>query len=281
MIKKINSSTGNFEDQVTDTIVLDTVPTVNSFNAVTSDGVARAVAGASGEVPVVTENDNGKVLTAIYDAGGPAVEWQAMTVDQTYDAESTNAQSGRAVASAIGTVNAVPSSTSEDAGKVLTVGSLGSPEWDTASGGLPASTSADAGKVLTVDSNGDAGWDTAPSGAFMATYGTTTWSEIWDAQNAGRPVFLYDPQSGVGDNGYLVPLFNMFKSNTATSTYARFITALAANEQYNNHTYTVYEVNGNNVWSTSYKYASHVPDVTSSNANRFLKSYYNGAYDHR
>ena len=76
MIKKINSSTGNFEEQVTDTIVLDTVPTVNSFNAVTSDGVARAVAGASGEVPQVTENDNGKVLTAIYDAGGPAVEWQ-------------------------------------------------------------------------------------------------------------------------------------------------------------------------------------------------------------
>lgn len=58
-----------------DEMVLDTTPTVNSTNPVTSDGIARAIAGASGEVPVVTENDNGKVLTAVYDEGGPAVEW--------------------------------------------------------------------------------------------------------------------------------------------------------------------------------------------------------------
>ena len=108
MIKRINSSTGNYEEQVTDTLVLDTVPTVNSFNAVTSDGIARAIAGASGEVPQVTENDNGKVLTAIYDAGGPAVEW------------STN--------------GLVPASTSEDSGKVLTVNSTGTPAWKMPSG---------------------------------------------------------------------------------------------------------------------------------------------------
>ena len=71
--KKING--GNFEPVVTGEIVLDSTPTVNSFNSVTSDGVARAIAGASGEVPAVTENDNGKVLTAVYDAGGAAVEW--------------------------------------------------------------------------------------------------------------------------------------------------------------------------------------------------------------
>lgn len=58
-----------------DELVFDTTPTVNSTNPVTSDGVARAIAGASGEVPVVTEGDNGKILTAIYDEGGAAVEW--------------------------------------------------------------------------------------------------------------------------------------------------------------------------------------------------------------
>lgn len=58
-----------------DELVFDTTPTVNSTNPVTSDGVARAIAGASGEVPQVTENDNGKILTAIYDEGGAAVEW--------------------------------------------------------------------------------------------------------------------------------------------------------------------------------------------------------------
>lgn len=73
--KVINSQSQTFQPILTDTLVLDAVPTVNSFNSVTSDAVARAVAGASGEVPQVTENDNGKILTAIYDAGGPAVEW--------------------------------------------------------------------------------------------------------------------------------------------------------------------------------------------------------------
>lgn len=73
--KVINSQSQTFQPILTDTLVLDAVPTVNSFNGVTSDAVARAVAGASGEVPQVTENDNGKILTAIYDAGGPAVEW--------------------------------------------------------------------------------------------------------------------------------------------------------------------------------------------------------------
>ena len=50
-------------------------------------------------------------------------------VDQTYDASSTNAQSGVAVASAIAGVNAVPASTSADADKVLTVDAQGTPGW--------------------------------------------------------------------------------------------------------------------------------------------------------
>ena len=75
MKKIINAEGQKFVPVTTDDLVLDAVPTVNSFNSVTSDAVARAVAGASGEVPQVTEGDNGKILTAIYDAGGPAVEW--------------------------------------------------------------------------------------------------------------------------------------------------------------------------------------------------------------
>lgn len=75
MKKQIVSETKNYQPSTVDELLLDDAPKVNSFNGITSDGVARAIAGASGEVPVVTENDNGKVLTAIYDAGGPAVEW--------------------------------------------------------------------------------------------------------------------------------------------------------------------------------------------------------------
>ena len=107
LIKCINSESKQYKPVLTDKLVLDAVPTVNSLNSVTSDAVARAVAGASGEVPQVTENDNGKVLKAIYDEGGPAVEWAEQTiptVDQNYSASSTNAQSGTAVAQAIAAI---------------------------------------------------------------------------------------------------------------------------------------------------------------------------------
>lgn len=160
--KVINSESQKFEPVTTETLVLDAVPTVNSFNSVTSDAVARAVAGASGEVPQVTENDNGKVLTAIYDEGGAAVEWseaQGGDVDQTYDATSTNAQSGVAVAEAIASIPApsvdeVPDVGSTDDGKVLTAsysGGQGSYSWQTAQGGGGASYTASAPIAIESD----------------------------------------------------------------------------------------------------------------------------------
>lgn len=57
------------------------------------------------------------------------------SVDQTYNASSTNAQSGTAVAGALSTVNQVPASTSSDENKVLTVNSSGTPVWAVAQGG--------------------------------------------------------------------------------------------------------------------------------------------------
>ena len=167
MRKIINSTSPKYEDQITEELIFDTAPTVNSFNAVTSDGVARAIAGASGEVPQVTENDNGKVLTAIYDAGGPAVEWgSGPTVDQTYDADSTNAQSGVAVAEAIAGIS-IPTvdqaydadSTNAQSG-VAVAGAISSVRQ------VPSSASGDSGKVLTVNSQGTPAWATpaAPSG---------------------------------------------------------------------------------------------------------------------
>lgn len=64
-------------------------------------------------------------------------------VDQTYNPSSTNAQSGTAVAGAISGVNQVPSSTSGDSGKVLTVDSQGNPEWSDVQAPISAGTGID------------------------------------------------------------------------------------------------------------------------------------------
>lgn len=250
LTKILNDENKSFQPVLTDKLVYDTKPTVNSFNGITSDAVARAIAGASGEVPAVTESDNGKVLTAVYDEGGAAVEWSDAasgvpaatesdegkvlgvtnnqgsvgwvsqtpaqvnsdwnaasgaaqilnkpslaavatsgsyddlsgkptipaaqvnsdwnaasgvaqilnkpslatvatsgsyadlsnkptipTVDQSYSASSTNAQSGTAVAGALATINQVPASTSADEDKVLTVNASGNAVWADAQGG--------------------------------------------------------------------------------------------------------------------------------------------------
>lgn len=183
--KVINSATQQFEPVLVDKLVLDAVPTVNSFNSVTSDAVARAVAGASGEVPQVTESDNGKVLKAVYDAGGAAVEWgeaaPAVTVDQTYNALSANPQSGVAVAEAIAAIPApsvdeVPDVTSSDDGKVLTAsysGGSGSYSWQTAQGGGGgASVEAGAGLVKSGDTLSVNVDDTIKYGSITYTTGT-------------------------------------------------------------------------------------------------------------
>jgi len=61
--KIINSEEKQYKPVLVDKLVLDTVPTVGSFNGVTSDGVAQAISG-SGNVPTPASGDNGKVLTA-------------------------------------------------------------------------------------------------------------------------------------------------------------------------------------------------------------------------
>lgn len=92
-------------------------------------------------------------------------------VDQTYDATSTNAQSGTAVAEAVAGVNAVPSSTSSDENKVLTVDSTGTPVWATAQGGAAVS--------------------------FITA--TSTQSEITTAVTSGKPVYYLGTYSSYTD----------------------------------------------------------------------------------
>lgn len=131
-------------DAVSGALTVDEVPTLDSLNPVSSDGVARAVIQAGAELPTRGSSDTGKVLTVKNSDGD--LEWDepaTVTVDQTYDSTSTNAQSGVAVAEAIAAIPApsvdeVPAVESTDDGKVLTAsysGGQGSYSWQTAQGG--------------------------------------------------------------------------------------------------------------------------------------------------
>ena len=53
----------------------------DSLNPVTAAAVATAVAGASGEVPVIGDGDNGKVLKAVVDGSSKSVAWGDDSVD--------------------------------------------------------------------------------------------------------------------------------------------------------------------------------------------------------
>lgn len=75
----------------------------------------------------------GKVLTSTETGGVRFIDPVMPTVDQTYNAASTNAQSGTAVAGALATVDEVPAVTSSDDDKVLKAsysGGVGSYSWE-------------------------------------------------------------------------------------------------------------------------------------------------------
>ena len=108
--------------------------TISDLSTIRSGAAAGATAVQPGDLATVA-------TTGAYSdlSGTPTIP----TVDQTYSASSTNAQSGVAVASAIAGVNAVPASTSSDADKVLTVDAQGVPGWANAQAPISAGSGID------------------------------------------------------------------------------------------------------------------------------------------
>jgi hypothetical protein len=111
--------------------------------------------GGSKLVPAPSSSDSGKVLSVLNSDGDIGwAEGQGGTVDQTYDASSTNAQSGTAVAEAVGTpVNLVQ-------GSGITLTESGGNVIISADAQLPAHSDADSGKVLQVQADGTLAWVT-------------------------------------------------------------------------------------------------------------------------
>ena len=111
-------------------VTVDQTYNSSSTNPQSGTAVAGAIAGVN-QVPASTSADEDKVLT-VNSSGNPV--WATPqggggTVDQTYNASSTNAQSGTAVAGALATVSQVPSTTGASSGDVLVVDGHGDPAW--------------------------------------------------------------------------------------------------------------------------------------------------------
>ena len=107
-----------------DQAIIYMVDSTNSWTTTTREAYTAIAAGTH-----MSQSYNNGTLTL--NAAWP-------TVDQTYSAASTNAQSGTAVAGAIAGVEQVPTVTSNDNNKVLKAsysGGVGSYSWQTESGG--------------------------------------------------------------------------------------------------------------------------------------------------
>ena len=118
------------------------------------------------------------------------------TVDQTYNASSTNAQSGVAVAEAIAaipspSVDEVPDVGSTDDGKVLTAsysGGVGSYSWETAQGGGGGGSSYTAGQGIAIDGNNAISVDASSSDFWFGQRSTLNkWSNNYNFAPAYYP----------------------------------------------------------------------------------------------
>lgn len=130
-------------------------------------------------------------------------------VDQTYNPSSTNAQSGTAVAGAISGVNQVPSSTSGDSGKVLTVDSQGNPEWADVQAPISAGTGIDiTNDTVSVDftevqAKLEAGANISITGNVISAIVPEYANADWDA-TSGEPGYIANkPENLVQDAAYV------------------------------------------------------------------------------
>lgn len=170
------------------------VHTDNNFTTTLKDKLDGIEAGA--EANVQADWNETDTDSDAYIKNKPTIP-AGVIVDQTYDASSTNAQSGTAVAEAVAGVNAVPSSTSSDENKVLTVDSTGNPVWANAQGG---------------------------NGCIVLSKASSTQSEIITAVNTGQPVFLDCGNTYTSFTNAMLPYVSTFtdRSSGSSKTYYAF-----------------------------------------------------------
>ena len=141
-------------------------------------------------VPAVTSSDDNKVLKASYTGGVGSYSWDTDT-DTTYSAGTGIDISAQ---NAISVENPLPSSTSADATKVLTVDSNGVPEWASAQAPISAGNGIDiTNNVVSAKVDGTT-VTTNSSGELTANIPAQEQSD-WAETNSSDPAFILNKPS--------------------------------------------------------------------------------------
>lgn len=226
------------------------------------------VTTALGYTPYNSSNPNGytsnvgtvtSVNNNLPDSNGN-VTISGVTIDQTYDGTSANAQSGAAIAGA-GFLTGITSSD-------VTI-ALGYTPYNSTNpnGYITGINSTDVTNALgytpynSTNPNGYITLNDIPTEIFVATYGTTTYSEIEAAYNAGKIVFCKRHTSISNLIGYTSNGFAFIATAKATGIFRC----------------NYYYCNNNDVWSNSYCDAQLTSDKVTSLSSSSTNTQYPSA----
>lgn len=137
--------------------------------------------------------------------------------------------------------------------------------------GVPTVTSSDDGKVLQASYSGGTGsvsWVTPSGGSdiFIATYGTTSFTDLYDAQQSGKTIFCYRDGYGV----YSMTRLKTYSTSPTPYGDALF-TYCSRNGDWKTSDVQIFEVkitgNSNGTFSWDNTYASVMPGLGDTSNN--------------
>ena len=257
-----------------------------SGNTITTTYATKSDVSAVDSVPDVTSSDNGKVLKATYENGSGSYGWESEvkkpivaganititnnTNDVTIAATDTTYTFSTGLTNSSGTVtvtNPLPSSTSSDEDKVLTVDSTGAPVWAASQGGgneVPAVTSTDDGKVLKASYSGGTGsydWESPPTEKTLAAGSNVSISASGSTVTISATDTTYTFSTGLTNSSGTVSVTNPIPAVTSSDD-GKVLQATYSGGA------------GSFAWTTPSGGGNQVPAVTSNDNGKVLQATY-------